>query len=108
VSVATTRREATAATSQLLLTPEVEELQRRWLVFAAHARLCAHRGTLTGDYYRQHGRLGCHDVAKACCQPGRQSQQLDPLYEDCCEEGKPLYADWRLACSALRAAYTRS
>jgi hypothetical protein len=78
---------------QLLLSPEVEDMQRRWHAFADHARLC---------------RPACHAAAAACCRPGRQTAELDPLYEDCCEVGKPLFADWRLAVAALRAAYIRS
>lgn len=91
---------APAPAPLLELSTEVQELQARWLAFAAHARTC-----IPGPDRASRGQ-DCRRVARACCQPGRQSSQLDQLYEECCIDGKPLFGDWRLACRALSAAYT--
>ena len=79
--------------AELDLGPETLEVEKAWHAFSMHAQACA-------DAER-----ACAVIAKRCRRFGLQSDAINPWYEFCCLQGQPLFATWRLAVDALRAAY---
>lgn len=75
------------------LQPEVDAVRASWRAFATHAALCPGF---------------CEPVAQECRRPGRQSNDLDPLWDSCCiEAGQELYGQWRLSVGTLKEAERR-